>query len=237
VINGVDVSLVGTWSSEDSDSDLLRIIFFEDGTYLHAEVKLGGVENENGMEWGTFSRDATDGMVTSTQIFDSNGGIGLTDFVGADAPFLFTTVSADELTATIDEDGDGTIDDTELFQREPSAGILGSWIYTDADNPNDLLVLVFSDDDTYVHAEVNNLYDMDEVSGMEYGLYEWDEDSGLMTVFQQTFDENGESGLTEFVGLGPPYLYINIDGDVLTAVVVEDDNGTIVETLSFARLP
>jgi len=226
---------VGTWSVEDSDSDLLRIIFFEDGTYLHAEVILGGPPNENGMEWGTYSRDATDGMVTSIQTFDSNGGLGLTDFVGADAPFLFTTVSGDELTATIDEDGDGTIDDTILYQREPSAGIWGSW--TNNTTPNDLLVFVFSDDGTYVHAEVD-LDDTGEMSGMEWGTFSRHEPAGLMTV-TQTFDENGDTGLTELVDPGPdgPFLYINIDGDELTLEVDEDNDGTIDETLSFARLP
>ena len=235
-INEVDV--VGTWSTEDSDSDLLRIIFFEDGTYLQTEAMRGGSMDEYGMEWGFYSRDAMYGRVTATQtFFESNGALGLTRFVnGGEASSLFTTVSGDELTATIDDNGDGTIDDTILFQRGPSAGILGSWI--NSTTPNELLVFVFSDDGTYVHAEVD-LDDPGEKSGMEWGTFSRDAKDGLTTITGMLFDENGDTGLTELIDPGPDgaFLYINIDGDVLTLEVDEYNDGTIEETLIFARLP
>jgi len=239
-IYGVDV--VGMWTAEDSDSDLQRIIFFEDGTYLHIEVIDGGSVDDYGMEWGTYSRDAVDGgRVTPTLVFDSNGKLGLSRFTGSDAPVLFTTVSGDELIATIDEGDNGTIEDTILFRREPSYGILGSWVFTDSDDitVNDLLVFVFSDDGTYVHAEYDP-DDYEEVSGMEWGTFTWDASSWLMTITDtgMLFDENGETGLNpDFRPTGPPFLHLNLDNDMLTLEVDEDGNGTIDETLGFERLP
>jgi hypothetical protein len=241
-INEVDV--VGMWSAEDSDSDLQRIIFFENLTYLHLEVIDGGSVDDYGMEWGTYSRDAVDGgRMTLTQIFDSNGELGLSRFAGeTDPPVLFTTVSGDELIATIatfDENDDSTIEDTILFRREPSYGILGSWVFTASDDItlNELLVFVFSDDGTYVHAE----YDPDdykEVSGMEWGTYTWDASSRLMTITGMLFDENGDTGLNpELFGDGPPFLYLNLDNDMLTIEVDFDGDGTMEETINFERLP
>ena len=84
--------MVGTWVTTDSFYEFLLFIFFDDGTYLHAEVNPS--DSVNGMEWGTFSRDAGDGQTTTTQSFDNNSDAGLTDFssVGT-APFLFINVS------------------------------------------------------------------------------------------------------------------------------------------------
>ena len=214
VINGVDVSLVGTWSAVDNSADLLEIVFFDDGNYVHAEIFLGGVEQENGMEWGTYSRDATNGRVTATQIFDSNDDVGLTDFVdGSVAPFLFIAVSGDQLTGTVDEDGNGTIDGTFIFQRAASAGILGTWRNTSTEN--EFLMLQFFDDGTYVHAEVDlDPNPNEEISGMEWGNYFHDAGTGRLTT-TPIFDENGTTGLSGLVpGPGPPFLFLDVVGDV-----------------------
>ncbi|MFV2058661.1 MAG: hypothetical protein ACC707_19535, partial [Thiohalomonadales bacterium] len=109
-------SFVGTWRNTATENDFLLLSFFNDGTYLHAEVDLNDALEISGMEWGTYSRDATTGKMTVTQTFDNNGDTGLTDFTGV--PNLFTNVSGDVLTLTIDDEADDIIDATVIFQRQ-----------------------------------------------------------------------------------------------------------------------
>ena len=70
------------------------------------------------MELGTYEHDEATGLMMVTTTFDKNGSTGLTDFVGIGAPNIFVEVVGDTLTATIDEDGDGLIDETIVFQRQ-----------------------------------------------------------------------------------------------------------------------
>ena len=83
---------------------------------MHAEVDFDIVNEISGMEWGTYSRDAGTGQMTVTQTFDGNGDTGFTDFTGA--PNLFANTSGDELSLTIDNDANGSIDATVVFQRQ-----------------------------------------------------------------------------------------------------------------------
>jgi hypothetical protein len=94
-------------------------------------------------------------------------------------------------------------------------------------------MIVFFDDGTYFHGEVDEDDDT-EISGMELGTYERDEDTGLLTV-SQTFDNNGDTGLTDFTGVGAPNIFVNIEGDKLTATIDEDGDELIDETIVFER--
>jgi len=143
-------SPVGTWLADVGGVDLLMIVFFDDGTYLHAEIEPGG--EDNGMEWGEYAQGESGQMMVGT-IFDNNGGLGLSDFEGEGAPFMFANAFGPVLTVEIDEDGDQMIDDTLTFERVEEDGIVGAW--RAIENENDLLALVFFGDGTYVHAEVD----------------------------------------------------------------------------------
>jgi hypothetical protein len=114
--------LVGTWINTTTNNDLLVVVFFEDGTYLHMEID----ENEpfdeqpelSGMEWGTYSRNADTGFMTITLLFDNNGDTGLTDFANAIEDLYILDIPVNSLTASIDENRDGTIDGTIVFERQ-----------------------------------------------------------------------------------------------------------------------
>lgn len=73
-----------------------------------------------------------------------------------------------------------------------------------------------------------------EHSGMEWGTYTRNSETGLLTV-TQIFDNNSDTGLTDFVG--QTTLFAQVSGDVLTLQFDDNDNGTIDtdESLDFQR--
>ncbi len=114
-----DDPIVGLWTpaeSEMDENDLLLFAFLDDGTYIHMEVDADENEPE-GMEWGTYQRDATTGVMTVTQEFDSNGDTGLTDFTAQGPAILSIAFEGNTLVANFDEDSDGTVDGTLTFVR------------------------------------------------------------------------------------------------------------------------
>ena len=169
-------------------------------------------------------------MMVST-IFDNNGGLGLSDFEGEGAPFMFANAFGPVLTVEIDEDGDQMIDDTLTFERVEEDGIVGAW--RAIENENDLLAVVFFGDGTYVHAEVD-FDDQLDPSGMEWGEYSRSTDNG-QTVASQSFDNNGGTGLNDFSDqVQPPYLSVNTDeGGLLTVEIDEDGIEGADETIYF----
>ncbi len=221
----------GTWVARGFPGTLV-VVFMEDGTYVHFELEGG---QDDGMEWGEWSLDSESRRLTAGQIFDGNPGLGLEDFEpGETAPFLYVHATADELTATIDENGDQQIDDTLVFDRAGDDGFAGTWLGT-GETP-DLLMLVLFDDGTYLHGEVEN---GDPDSGMEAGSYSIAAVTGALTS-SQTFDGNAGMGLSDFtVGSAPPFGYVGldeVDGNTLTAEIDDDGNQTIDGTIVFERL-
>ncbi len=65
---------------------------------------------------------------------------------------------------------------------------------------------------------------------MEWGTWERNRETGQMTV-TQTFDENGDTGLTDFVASGPASLSLEIGTDSLVASFDEDKNGEVDGTM------
>ena len=117
------------------------------------------------------------------------------------------------------------------FRKISSEVLLGTWLSTTTEN--DLLMIVFFDDGTYFHGEVDEDDDT-EISCMELGTYAHDESTGLLTV-TQTFDNNGSTGLTDFVGVGAPNIFVEVSGDTLTATIDENGDELIDETIIFQR--
>ncbi len=233
-------TLVGVWAPAEAnmdENDLLGLVFFPDGTYVHVEVDLDDSSEISGMEWGTWERDRETGDMTVTQVFDENGDTGLTDFVSGPAT-LSLDIGTDSLVANIDEDGDGTVDATPIFDRinlraNTEDPIVGLWTPAESEmDENDLLLIAFLDDGTYIHMEVeaNGI----EEEGMEWGTYERDATTGVMTVTQE-FDSNGDTGLTDYTAQGPAIISIDFEGDTLVASVDEDSDGTVDGTLTFVR--
>ncbi len=224
-------SLIGTWEiASPTDADFYMLSLLEDGTYVHAEVNEIDPNFLSGMEWGTYDVVGL-GEITTTQNFNNNGNAGLSDFDGSGPRLRLIAQPSGSLMYAPDTNNDGVSDGVFGLRRVDSEGLLGTWLSTTT--ANDLLMIVFFDDGTYFHGEVDEDDDT-EISGMELGTYERDEDTGLLTV-SQTFDNNGDTGLTEFTGVGAPNIFVNIEGDTLTATIDEDGDELIDETIVFER--
>jgi len=224
-------SLIGTWEiASPTDADFYMLSLLEDGTYVHAEVNEIDPNFLSGMEWGTYDVVGL-GEITTTQNFNNNGDAGLSDFDGSGPRLRLIAQPSGSLMYAPDTNNDGISDGVFGLRRVDSEGLLGTWISTTTEN--DLLMIVFFDDGTYFHGEVDEDDDT-EISGMELGTYERDEDTGLLTV-SQTFDNNGDTGLTDFTGVGAPNIFVNIEGDTLTATIDEDGDELIDETIVFER--
>ncbi|MGB2118477.1 MAG: hypothetical protein ACPHW1_00915 [Porticoccaceae bacterium] len=224
-------SLVGTWEiASPTESDLFLLSLFEDGTYVHAEVNETTSNFLSGMEWGTYNVVGL-GEVTASHILDNNGDAGLSAFDGSGPRLRIIAQPSGSLMYSSDINNDGISDNTFGLRRVDSDGILGTWLSTTTEN--DLLMIVFFDDGTYFHGEVDEDDDT-EISGMELGTYAHDESTGLLTV-TQTFDNNGSAGLTDFVGVGAPNIFVEVSGDTLTATIDEDGDELIDETIIFQR--
>ena len=224
-------SLIGTWEiASPTDADFYMLSLLEDGTYVHAEVNEIDPNFLSGMEWGTYDVVGL-GEITTTQNFNNNGDAGLSDFDGSGPRLRLIAQPSGSLMYAPDTNNDGISDGVFGLRRVDSEGLLGTWLSTTTEN--DLLMIVFFDDGTYFHGEVDEDDDT-EISGMELGTYERDEDTGLLTV-SQTFDNNGDTGLTDFTGVGAPNIFVNIEGDTLTATIDEDGDELIDEIIVFER--
>ena len=229
--------IIGSWNATDDDNDLLSIIFIDNSTYVIFEVDSDDDYEDSGMEWGTYQRDSETHRVTATQEFDDNENVGLNDLTtDTGAPELFATVTNEELRITVDDDADGTIDETLNFAALDSSNELGAWIIHDIDGEayeNGLLMFIFYADGTYVQAGVD-ANEAEEESGMEWGTYSINTDTNRVTV-SQTFDGNAEAGLNDFATDSSLGLYLSVVDDVLTLSVDENGDGEIEENLNFRR--
>ena len=225
-------ALIGTWEiASPTQLDLFLLSFFEDGTYLHAEVDETEPNAISGMEWGSFTYIGL-GETTATQFLDNNGDAGLSDFSGDNGSSLrILPQSSGSLMFGPDDNNDGISDGAFGLSKIDSEGILGAWISTTTDA--ELLMIAFFDNGIYFHAEVDR--DNPELmSGMELGTYARDESTGLLTI-TQTFDNNGSAGLTDFVGIGAPDVFTDVAADTLTLTIDDDGDTLIDEMIVFQR--
>ena len=225
-------ALIGTWEiASPTQLDFFLLSFFEDGTYLHAEIDETEPNAISGMEWGSFTYIGL-GETTATQFLDNNGDAGLSDFSGDNGSSLrILPQSSGSLMFGPDDNNDGISDGAFGLSKIDSEGILGAWISTTTDA--ELLMIAFFDNGIYFHAEIDR--DNPELmSGMELGTYARDESTGLLTI-TQTFDNNGSAGLTDFVGIGAPNVFAEISSDTLTLTIDDDGDTLIDETIVFQR--
>ena len=225
-------SLIGTWRiASPTQLDFFLLSFFADGTYVHAEVDETMGNGISGMEWGSFTYVGL-GDTTATQFLDNNGDSGLSDFTGGNGPSLKILPQASgSLLFGPDDNNDGISDGAFGLTQIDSEGLLGTWISTTTGV--EFLMLTFFGNDTYFHGEVDR-NDPALMSGMELGTYSRDGNTGLLTV-NQTFDNNADAGLTDFTGVGAPNIFINVEGDTLTATIDEDGDTVIDESIEFTR--
>lgn len=200
----ITTEILGVWTGNDTNNELLTLAFLDDGTYIHLEVndrpqlarmqylRQAIANPEGGMEWGEYTIDGATGELTTTPVFDNNGNAGLSDSVTR-----YARVSDGNLILEVDKNNDGIIDDNEIFDysETKSEGLLGAWGSDDIDEG--LLGLAFFEDGTYIHVQVDETGSTtNPKNGMEWGTYTIDEATRSLTT-TQLFDNNSSSGLSD----------------------------------------
>lgn len=161
--------------------------------------------------------------------------LSVADFAASDAVLATVTNGGQdtEVSELVSEEDAVSHLSEQVDEFGVQVGIEGSW--TAIDNENELLGLIFLRNGQYLHYEVDR-DDTDEDSGMEWGEYDRDYDDGRVMP-TQTFDENGDTGLTDFVeGDSAPRLYGNVVEGELHITVDEDADNEIDEELRFEAL-
>ncbi|WP_296934475.1 hypothetical protein [uncultured Marinobacter sp.] len=117
--------------------------------------------------------------------------------------------------------------------------LIGSWIARNGDRADNApwVQITFLESGYYMHQELDLPYrpaeDTSGEQGLELGQYQWDNQTGEITVSQIVRDDNGAWGLTD-VENGSERLALRIDGDTLTAY---DPDVGLTETTEFTRVP
>ena len=222
----IDTNIVGFWSEDSSnDNSLSAISFMSDGTYVQVQVNNESLvdDPQGGLEWGTYEINSKTGELTTTQLFDENGNMGLSD-----APNLSARVSDGKLILQVDENENGSIDSDEQynFSEIQPDGIVGAWSFDDVDDTDDKLIgVAFLDDSQYVHVQVNSDLSVDnDENGLEWGTYAINPSTNQLTT-TQTFDSNGGKGLSE-----PSTRYARVTNEDTVLTIDVDD-----ESLTFSR--
>ena len=221
-----DTYIVGTWRGYSDNRDFALLSIFDDGQYIHAVTGNLGLNESQGMEWGTVSLNSQ-GFGATTQEFDTNGAAGLSAPNTSSKPRWF--FREDDPSGA--SSGGGPFEGDVLFSRMPSEGLLGTWLSTTTNA--ELLSLSFFEDGVYFQAVIDP-NDPTLMSGMELGTYSRDDGTGLLTV-TQSFDNNGNAGFTDFIGMGAPDLFVKVSGDTLTLTMDNDGDSLIDETIEFTR--
>ncbi|WP_333614464.1 LptM family lipoprotein, partial [Psychrobacter sp.] len=228
--------VTGLWTSNDSESDLLALAFFEDGSYIHVEVEnrpepllrraftiQSEDDTDDGMEWGKYTIDNKTGALKVNQVFDDNGENGLSENLTQ-----YISVSEGVLTIQIDENNNGVIDSNESFSfsKAKNDGYLGIWRGEETDEELDSVA--FFEDGTYIQLKVDAEKSLDNLeNGMEWGDYTVDDNSGRLETYQ-IFDDNGISGFSESLE-----RYLKTSNDKLTLDIDKNQDGIIDQNESF----
>lgn len=217
-------SIVGSWSSVPSASDprdLFVISFFSDGTYMVAnDVDVVKHPTELvGMERGTYTWDATTGAFTPTVTVNTNGKAGF----GGLTSNLCVAVNGDKLTVR---------DNTETGEltrvADVANSIVGTWTSGDRTKADDLSVMTFFNDFTYIMANDVQFSNTGH-DGMERGTYNWIPSSGAFT-YTTTVDTDGDVGLS---GSSSGCDKVQVSNNVMTLTCPDPDpNRTQIVTFT-----
>lgn len=221
-----DEFIIGTWRGSSDDRSFVLLTVFEDGHYIHAVTGDLGLNEVQGMEWGTVSLNSQ-GFGTTTQNFDTNGSAGLSGPHIADSPLWVFQTSPGQVLFPSSTFAEGRV----VLVKIASEGLLGTWVSSTTNA--ELLSLSFFEDGVYFQAVIDP-NDPTLMSGMELGTYSRDDGTGLLTV-TQSFDNNGNAGFTDFVGMGAPDLFVQVSGHTLTLTMDNDGDSLIDETVEFTR--
>lgn len=184
--------IVGGWRNVDGDETVI-FVATADGYYAHMENVVGDEEpgDVTGYEIGEYAF-GLDGSFRVRTNSDANGGIGFSGHNGRDD--LTIAIVDDALSLTVP--GEGVF----VFERiwDDSIPLVGAWILRndgpDADE-DEVGVIVFAADGLYYYLEEGETEESAQ-SGIEWGSYAWNSETGGFTASNIGIDQNGEWGLS-----------------------------------------
>jgi hypothetical protein len=214
-------AIVGSWIARFNEtingqvlSTKLVITFLNNGTYLLANRELqpsGSVFNGKiGLEFASYSWDATTGRLTSTTLSTSGNNVG----IPKDAPTTITFRADGKMHMVTGTDTQGIT--FEPVVARPGS-VVGSWYSNDRSGGSDDVVLTFLDDLTLVVTDNGTkARDPNGMSGVEYGTYTWDAATGAAS-YSIRYDTDGQWGLShggprKLVVSGDQLQTFNLDG-------------------------
>lgn len=118
--------------------------------------------------------------------------------------------------------------------------LIGSWIARNTNRGDNApwVQLTFLESGHYMHQELDLPYrpeaDSAGSTGLEFGQYTWDNQTGEVTVTSISIDDNGSWGLTSTF-TGDERLNLQVDGDTLSAAFNPEDGPA--ESVEFTRVP
>ncbi|MGM8885171.1 hypothetical protein ACS8FD_04450 [Psychrobacter sp. 1U2] len=222
----IDTNIVGFWNQDGgNDNNLSAISFMSDGTYVQVQVDNESLvdDPEGGLEWGTYEINRKTGKLTTTQLFDENGDVGLSEDVD-----YFASVVDGKLVIEADDNENGVIDSDEQYQFSEIKpdGIVGAWSFDDVDDTDDELIgVAFLDNNQYVHVQVSSDLSVDnDENGLEWGTYAINPSTNQLTT-NPTFDSNAGKGLSE-----QSTRYARVTDDEQLILDVDDDSFSFSRT-------
>jgi hypothetical protein len=219
-------AIVGTWTL-DAPGVGGATTFLDNGLYFEAAV-FNGDPVHTGLEWGSYSWNATTGKITATAYGDANGNWGVANDINGPQYF-----KVNGNTGSLFQPGCAECSASAMRLTPGASAIVGTWVYeatTAGQQPNFIppkattsalaarsadvpapvtVVTSFFADGHYVQASANATATW---NGIEWGTYSWDAATGLITA-TAIGDLNGNRGVAGDFN-GP--LHVTVSGSHAT---------------------
>lgn len=216
-------SIVGTWYGGSLEERPLYVFtFFANGTYMLADDDDSTTNTDPnnpicqpGIEHGIYTWDpATGAFLANPTITDTNGECGFStgDGLGTTA---IVTISGNILTMDLGDHG-GIHEVTRLLS-DANSSIVGTWYGGTPGQADNLVVLTFFTDSTYVQAQDGVVEPGIAQDGIELGTYTWNQETAAFTTSVPLADTIGEWGFNNV--LSEDGVTVTINDDTLTITV------------------
>ncbi|KPZ68428.1 MULTISPECIES: hypothetical protein [Shewanella] len=223
--------IVGNWLSQQTDHiEILQIN--DDHSYLQIGLDLQAPDNSFA-EWGYFNLSNTKAFselplsISFNPTFSNNPTKGfITLLTQRNQSHVYLNSDASRLQLNMDTLGDNSIDNVIEYQQLEPREIEGYWYNQEYD---DLYAVLMLENGLYVQLQINFEHD-DELTGMEWGQYQHQSDSGEV-YFQTQYDDNQQTGFSRYGEIASAAFNVKLHDDQLIFLLDHNEDG-IIDTFS-----
>ena len=229
--NSPSTHILGNWLNQQSGHiELLQIN--EDQSYLQIGLDLKE-PNNSFAEWGTYTLSNTTAFtdmplsISFNPTFSNNPSKGfITLLTERNRSNIYLNNDASRLQLNMDNLRDNSIDNIIEYEQLKSQDLAGYW-YSQAFD--DLYAVLMLDNGLYVQLQINFEHD-DELTGMEWGQYQHQPDSGEV-YFQTQFDDNDQTGFSQYGEIASAAFNLKLQDNQLIFLLDHDHDG-VIDTFS-----